>query len=160
MNEILNLSEIEIAWLAGLFEGEANFGLDRRSKTRYINSTSPPLPFIKIAMVDEDIISRVAKLLNKKYFSPSRLTKTGKKVLICHIGDRETLIFLLPRFLPYMGKRRTEKIKECVIELENWKTWIEKKKKKIFNFTSFIFIGNLYYLSFIFIKKNIKYDNT
>ena len=77
MQKVLNISETQIAWLAGLFEGEAYFSLDKRSKKRYINSTSPPAPFIKIAMVDEDIINRVAKLLNKTYFSPSRLTKTG-----------------------------------------------------------------------------------
>lgn len=93
MKQILNLSETEIAWLAGLFEGEAYFSLDERSKTRYINSTAPPAPFIKIAMVDEDIISRVAKLLNKNYYTPSSLTTTGKKVYICYIGDRKTLIF-------------------------------------------------------------------
>ena len=77
MQKVLNISETQIAWLAGLFEGEAYFSLDKRSKKRYINSTSAPAPFIKIAMVDEDIINRVAKLLNKTYFSPSRLTKTG-----------------------------------------------------------------------------------
>ena len=31
----LALSEIEIAWLAGLLEGEGNFGLDARSAKRY-----------------------------------------------------------------------------------------------------------------------------
>ncbi len=123
MNQILNLSEVEIAWLAGLFEGEAYFNLDKRPQKRYINSTAPPAPFIKIAMVDEDIIARVAKLLNKKYYTPSRLTTKNKKVYVCHIGDRQTLIYLLPKLLPYMGKRRTDIINECITELKNWKLW-------------------------------------
>lgn len=122
----LYLSETKIAWLAGLFEGEAYFGLDKRPQTRYKNSTAPPAPFIKIAMTDEDIISHVAKLLNKKYYKPSRLTNTGKKVYVCHIGDRETLIFLLPRLLPYMGKRRKATIETCIIELKNWEIWKQK----------------------------------
>ena len=126
MNQILYLSETEIAWLAGLFEGEAYFNLDKRSKKRYINSEAPPAPFIKIAMIDEDIISRVAKLLNKNYYIPSRLTSTGKKVYICHIGDRKTLIYLLPKLPPYMGRRRAETIKECIIELKNWEMWKKK----------------------------------
>ncbi len=128
----LNLSEIEIAWLAGLLEGEGSFTLDKRPQKRYKNSTAPPAPYIKIAMVDEDIISKVAFLLNKNYFSPSRLTKNKKKVYICHIGDRKTLIYLLPRLLPYMGKRRTNQIKECIFELENWQKWSRNKilKKK------------------------------
>ena len=31
----LQLSNIEIAWLAGLLEGEGSFGIDDRSATRY-----------------------------------------------------------------------------------------------------------------------------
>jgi hypothetical protein len=127
----LNLSEVEIAWLAGLFEGEAYFSLDKRPSKRYQNSTAPPAPFIKISMVDEDIIARVASLLNKKYFSPiiSRLTVTNKKVYVCHIGDRQTLIYLFPKILPYMGKRRKEIIETCIKELQNWEKWkIENSK--------------------------------
>lgn len=123
----LNLSELNIAWLAGLFEGEAQFGLDLRPQKRYINSNAPPAPFIKIAMVDEDVIAHVASLLNKNYFSPSRLTVTNKKVYVCHISDRKTLIYLLPKLLPYMGKRRKEKIIEAIKELENWKKWKTNK---------------------------------
>ena len=123
MKKILNLSEVEMAWLAGLFEGEAYFSLDKRPQKRYINSTTPPAPFIKIAMVDEDIIARVAKLLNKKYYTSLRLTTTNKKVYVCHIGDRQTLIYLLPKLLPYMEKRRTEIINKCITELKNWELW-------------------------------------
>ena len=125
----LNLSEVDIAWLAGLFEGEAYFSLDKRPSKRYKNSTAPPAPFIKISMVDEDVIARVADLLNKNYFSPSRLTVKNKKVYVCHIGDRQTLVYLFPKILPYMGKRRKEIIKTCIKELENWKKWkIENSK--------------------------------
>lgn len=125
----LHLSKLEIAWLAGLFEGEAYFGLDKRSAKRYKNSTSPPAPFIKIAMVDIDVIERVAFLLNKKVFSPKRLTTTNKKVYICHIGDRETLIYLLPRILPFMGRRRQKTIRICIEHLDSWKEWKNDQKK-------------------------------
>jgi hypothetical protein len=74
-------------------------------------------------MVDEDIIARVAYLLNKKYFSPSRLTVTNKKVYVCHICDRKTLIYLFPKILPFMGQRRKEIIEQCIQELDNWKKW-------------------------------------
>ena len=46
----LKLTPTEIAWLAGLFEGEANFGLDKRSSKRYTNSTSPPIPYIQLGI--------------------------------------------------------------------------------------------------------------
>jgi hypothetical protein len=61
---IESLSDVEIAWMAGLLEGEGSFGLDKRSKQRYENSTSPPGPYVKISMTDEDVIEKMAKLVN------------------------------------------------------------------------------------------------
>ena len=126
---ILNLTDIEIAWLAGLFEGEASFGIDIRSKKRYQVSSSPPAPFIKIAMIDEDVISKVSQLLKKNYFSSKRLTVKNKQVFICHIGDRATLNYLLPRIFPYMGIRRQQKIQQCLDLLVDYKIWYENGGK-------------------------------
>ena len=119
-SNFLTLTEIEIAWLSGLFEGEAYFGIDKRSIIRYKVSQFCYYPYIRISMTDEDIIIRVSKLLNKTYFSPKRLTNNNKRVFICHIGDRATLIYLFPLILPYMGIRRGEKIKECLVYLKKW----------------------------------------
>ena len=119
----LDLSEIEIAWLAGLIEGEGNFGLDSRSAKRYKVSTAPPSPFLRISMTDQDIIERVSKLVNKKCFSPTRLTAAGKRVYTVHIGDRTTLTTLLPRLFPYFGKRRQEAVQECLDALTEWEIW-------------------------------------
>jgi hypothetical protein len=44
---IESISEVDIACMAGLLEGEGSFGLDNRSKKRYKNSTSPPGVYIK-----------------------------------------------------------------------------------------------------------------
>ena len=107
----------DIAWSAGLLEGEGTFGIDKRWSKK---STSIPLPYIKIAMVDEDVIAKFSQLFHKRYFSPKRLTSSGKQVFICHIGDRKTLISLLPRLLPYMGLRRKERILECIHLLSQW----------------------------------------
>lgn len=116
----LGLEEINIAWLAGWFEGKAYFGLDTRSSIRYKVSTTSPFPYIRISMTDEEVISKVAKLVDKTYFSPSRLTSKGKKVFLCHIGDRSTLKYLLPRLLPYMGIRRQAAIQKCLQAFNEW----------------------------------------
>ena len=129
MSSKLSLTRIQIAWRAGLLEGEGYFGIDKRSKTRYKNSTVPYSPFIKISMVDRDVIDKVSLLLNKKTFSPKRLTTKNKKVYTCHIGDRETLLYLLPKIKPYMGGRRKETIHEQILELKKWQLWKKKQKK-------------------------------
>ena len=36
------MTEIEIAWFAGIIEGEGSFGLDKRSAGKYKVSTAPP----------------------------------------------------------------------------------------------------------------------
>jgi hypothetical protein len=115
---MLNLTETDIAWIAGLLEGEAYFGIDNRSKDRYEISKTPPAPFIKISMVDEDIIQRLSKLLDKSYFSPSRKTVTGKQVYTLYIGEKEKVLFILQKILPYMGVRRGERITECISHLQ------------------------------------------
>ena len=122
---MLNLKETDIAWIAGLLEGEGYFGIDNRSKDRYELSKTPPSPFIKISMVDEDIIQRLSKLLDKSYFSPSRKTVTGKQVYTLHIGEKEKVLFILQKILPYMGMRRGERITESISYLQTWKEWVE-----------------------------------
>jgi len=122
---MLNLTETDIAWIAGLLEGEGYFGIDNRSKDRYETSKTPPAPFIKISMVDEDIIQRLSKLLDKSHFSPSRKTVTGKQVYTLHIGEKEKVLFILQKILPYMGVRRAERITECISHLQTWKEWVE-----------------------------------
>ena len=111
--KILELKETNIAWLAELFEGKASFQLGKPSRKRYKTSTSPPNPFIKVAMVKVVVISKVSELVNKSYFSPKRSPRrfSGKQVYICHIGDRATLLSLLLRLLPYMGIGRENQIK-------------------------------------------------
>ena len=122
---MLDLTETDVAWIAGLLEGEGYFGIDNRSKDRYEISKTPPSPFIKVSMVDEDIIQRLSKLLDKSYFSPSRKTVTGKQVYTLHIGEKEKVLSILQQILPYMGVRRGERITECISHLQTWKEWVE-----------------------------------
>ena len=77
---VLQLSDIEIAWLAGLLEGEGSFGIDDRSATRYEDSTAPAVPRLELSMVDEDVIAKVARLLRKNYFKPETTTVKQKLV--------------------------------------------------------------------------------
>jgi len=122
---MLNLTEPQIAWIAGLLEGEGSFGIDRRSAKRYQNSKAPPSPFIKIAMVDEDVIAHLSSLLDKPYYLPKRLTVKGKQVYQLHIGEKKKVLWILQRIRPYMGMRRGEVIDECLTLLQEWETWVE-----------------------------------
>ena len=128
---MLNIPEPQIAWIAGLLEGEGSFGIDRRSEKRYKNSKAPPSPFIKIAMVDEDVIAHLSRLLDKPYYVPNRLTVTGKKVFQLHIGEKKKVLWILQRIRPYMGVRRGEKIDECLVLLREWEDWVENGGRSV-----------------------------
>jgi hypothetical protein len=119
----LKLEPTTIAWLAGLFEGEANFGLDKRSSIRYIKSSSPPAPYIQLSMIDEDVIKKVSKLVQKNYKQLNRKTSTNKNVFKVSIGDRATLRYLLPLIFPYFGFRRQNQVQECLNVLKDWEIW-------------------------------------
>lgn len=122
---MVNISQTDLAWLAGLLEGEGYFGIDNRSANRYETSTTPAKPFIKLAMTDQDIVEKVSTMIGKRYFIAGRPTAAGKTVYILHIGARETVKPILLGILPYMGQRRSERINQCLKLIEQWEDWNE-----------------------------------
>ena len=109
-----------------VLEGEGSFGIDKRASTKYKNSTAPNAPFIKLSMTDEDedVVKKFGKIVQKEPFRASKLTQGGKVEYIVSVGKRETLYYLLPRILPYMGVRRAARIQELIDLLEQWREWM------------------------------------
>lgn len=122
----LSLTPIEVAWLAGLLEGEGTFALDARAKDRYDDSTAPPGCYMKVSMTDKDVIDKVANLFQRKSFSPNRKTKGEKKEHIVNIADRKTLIYIFPLLYPHLGERRQKEVDKCLDVLKDWQEWYEK----------------------------------
>jgi hypothetical protein len=104
------LNNIEIAWLAGILEGEGYFGFNGSSKS--LN------PSIQVSMVDRDIIERIADLFaavkGKKcnIMEIDRFTKinsnwqTQYKVEISGKPARKIMLLVVK----LMGFRRRQKI--------------------------------------------------
>ena len=118
----LNLSSTDIAWLAGLYEGEGCFSI--KSRKNRPSGTAPPTIEVRLEMSDEDIIQRVANLVQKN----SRLVQrkqipNRKQTYIVSVGDRPTLRYLLPTLFPYFGIRRKTQVQACLVELEAWEKW-------------------------------------
>ena len=92
----------DIAWLAGLLEGEGSF-IVRPKNT----------PYISLKMNDKDIVERAANLMGttinkKRNFYPTQVgIDTGWCV---QVYDREMMSELLPKMLPYFGERRTAQV--------------------------------------------------
>lgn len=103
------LTDFEVAWMAGLLEGEGSFMKSPPS--------SPNTPRVVIQMCDLDVIQRVAEMWG------TSVSKTGhhKKNENWRPSWKVTLrsgpaIDLMTMVYPHMGARRKEQIEEAVAE--------------------------------------------
>lgn len=96
-------TDVEIAWLAGLLEGEGCFG--------YYNSA----PSIQLQMTDEDIVIRAATLMNAKMRSvwKPRGKPTYKPVYSCALRGPDCVAWM-EAVLPFMGARRGAVIRDIL----------------------------------------------
>jgi hypothetical protein len=101
--KIREMSEVEVAWMAGLLEGEGYFARHQG------------LPRIQLQMTDFDIIERAKEITGgcgsiSKATDPRGGRKQAKRWELT--GERAAI--LMERILPHMGSRRAEKIAEVV----------------------------------------------
>lgn len=98
------INTLELAWLAGLLEGEGCFGMaTKKDKYKY--------PFIQIKMTDYDVIIRVAQLFNKDKVTSARTLPSGKIAYNTYVQGNDA-IEVMKMLLPHMFGRRANKIQE------------------------------------------------
>ncbi len=90
----------DIAWLAGLLEGEGCFylGKDRAKKEIY--------PCIKLQMTDEDIVVRAAALMKSK-------VEHYGNTWVTRVYGAHTIAWMMTLY-PYLGERRREKVAKVI----------------------------------------------
>lgn len=97
-------NRFQIAWLAGLTEGEATFGIDRGR------------PKIRVRMTDHDVVQRVAELCgtNKVHTVDYFHRRFGSQVQYEWTCRGRNAIEVMRAILPYMGERRAARINEIL----------------------------------------------
>src|SRR6266705_5064871 len=111
-----------LAWLAGILEGEGTFGTSRNS------------PSIKLEMCDKDIVQKVAHIFNTKFF----LIKRNKIIHPTWSDSYRVAIYgdsaykWMKLLLPWMGKRRSKKIKQILNKCKYVSRRQDKKGIKFF----------------------------
>jgi hypothetical protein len=106
------ISELDLAWLAGLLEGEGWFGRVKRAGTRY-GRFYYRIPIVQVAMNDEDVVRRIGELTNANVLGP-HMQSGGRSptfMVSIHGGKAVQLMRLLR---PNMGRRRGERIDELL----------------------------------------------
>lgn len=115
------VTEIEIAWLAGLFEDEGTIYLARNGYWR-----------LRIIMSDEDVVRRAhltAGLGTFRWHGANRKTNlvgfdpaNGKEMWDWQVGAQRDVRALLQLLLPFFGQRRSEKAIQAIADIDAWET--------------------------------------
>lgn len=101
-------NELEIAWAAGLFEGEGCILID--GKTRKYPSLG-----LSIAMTDEDVIRRFSRVVGIEKTYPVSSSGPGhKQQYRWKTSKRAEVERILELFIPYFGERRLLKALEAL----------------------------------------------
>ena len=102
----------KLAWISGLLEGEGSFLVIRPGKYKY--------PAVQICMTDKDVMKKYQLCLHdilnvdipRLYIHEYKRNKT---VYMHHLRGNRALQ-LMNLLLPFMGERRSIKIKEIINE--------------------------------------------
>lgn len=117
------LGRLDLAWLAGLLEGEGSFALhyypmgrsrtdgSDRSRTDGADKTGYVVPSIELHMVDRDVVKRAGFLIGGGQSKP-RVQKRveGRQTQFVWRVNGRRAAHLMRLLLPHMGKRRSLRI--------------------------------------------------
>ncbi|GGJ45308.1 LAGLIDADG family homing endonuclease [Deinococcus roseus] len=106
MKADLSLTEIEIAWLAGLLEGEGSF--------MEAPPSSPNSPRLVVSMTDLDVIEKVASLFGTRYIKNDRRNPERWKTCYVVKLSGTPAMQMMKLVHPHMGERRRKKIEEIL----------------------------------------------
>lgn len=101
-------SKAEIAWMAGIIEGEGSIGLKSNNKGGIAN-----VPWIKVAMTDEDVIAKLHSVAGFGTVCSSPCA-SGKTLWLWQSALRDKVPKFLKMIRPWMGERRLAKIDEVL----------------------------------------------
>lgn len=109
-----HLTEIEAAWLAGLFEGECCIDVNAARKTKVYHR-------LRVVMTDQDVLERAANIIGREHCTliPESYKRMAhhKSTWVLSVHKKAVLGPLLARLLPYFGERRSAKVREVLANL-------------------------------------------
>lgn len=119
---------VDCAWMAGLFQAEAHFGKDSRVRSQNQSedyTPPPPAPYVKLDMVEEDLMAHVANLLGQNLKVLNRPTEANKVVYRVNLYSRKKVETFLKAILPYVyGNLKRGEILDLLSECEKHRKWV------------------------------------
>jgi hypothetical protein len=101
------MKTIDIAWLAGIVEGEGCLSLQQGK-----------YPALAIRMSDHDIVCRAASLMDTRVTGPYKTRAHYKPTWLCQVNGAKAAAWIMTLYV-LLGERRKEKAREI---LSAWKS--------------------------------------
>lgn len=92
----------DIAWAAGLFEGEGSVFMTKKDGIG-----------IALGITDRDVIENFSKITGIKINGPYTQRLSTKPIWMCQTTGIYSVQEILRKFWPYLGERRRAKIADC-----------------------------------------------
>ena len=120
-----DLTAEQTAWLAGLFQAEGYFHYDKRVRAKTPGYTPPPpIPQIKIEMIEQDLMETVGEYLGKDVITNKRKTSANNTVYKITLYAREEVEAFLLAIRPYViGNKTCSKIDEMLVVCNDYNAW-------------------------------------
>lgn len=121
------MRKVDIAYIAGLIDGEGYIGI-KRTKTLRNGRVNPQYQErIQIRMVDEPAIKFITDMLGGYYYAEKPHSK-GRK-LYCYSASDRIAINIINTILPYLRVKRNVSL--CVLEFNKFRSTPDKRPVKI-----------------------------
>lgn len=116
------MNEVEIAWVAGLLEGEGSFSIAKRGVTAAGRPKPNRQVHVTCGMTDRDVVERLLRTVGVGSIfldTRSRTNPKHKDLYTWRTAKRADVEALLRTIRPYMGLRRGAKIDEILAYFES-----------------------------------------
>lgn len=123
-----NLTTEQLAWLAGMLQGESNYTSDDRVRSTGedpLYQPPPPCPLVKIEMIEKDVMEVIGEYVGEKVKLQKRLTTADKKVYRVSVASRSKVEALLRAVLPYsVGEVTINQITNLLALCDEYNAWL------------------------------------
>lgn len=99
----MTLDRTDLAWLAGLLDGEGCFDTPRGN------------PRVRVKMSDHDVVLRAADIMSARTYP--EIVEGRKPLLVAQVTGKQA-VAVLRAILPFLGARRTTKATEIILAFQ------------------------------------------
>ena len=122
------VTDADLSWLAGLYEGDGSFGMNRRKRKGKLSTSVNVQPCISFTNCDRQLVEEVCEILTNaklafyvSYHKPRKRIRENWQVVI---SGCKRAIKLLPVMIPYLRAEKLEKatllLEFCTSRLSSW----------------------------------------